>query len=66
MPCQRCAGSEIPGMVLVERGADPSGRPYTMWAPCPAGCVGGILSCCEGALGGAADVTNAPQEPEHG
>jgi hypothetical protein len=27
------------------------------WEPCPA-CVGGVASCCEGAVGGPGDVTN--------
>lgn len=34
----------------------PDGR--RAWIPCPS-CIGGVASCCDGAVGGPADTTNA-------
>jgi hypothetical protein len=52
----RCADNPWPGMLVLERHDDGS----IVYGPCP-DCGGScIISCCDGAVGGAADVTNAP------
>jgi hypothetical protein len=58
----RCAYNPWPGMILIERHHDGS----VTWEPCP-DCGGNcLLSCCEGAVGHACDVTNAPAPKREG
>lgn len=62
----RCEGCHGIGEVLVDRDGRPVTRlrdAFTM-IPCPSCGNSGIASCCEGATGLAADVTNTGSEDD--
>jgi hypothetical protein len=57
MPCDLCHRR---GEVLIGRDSKIVWRPEAAIAriPCPAGCIGGIASCCDGVVGGPQEITN--------
>jgi hypothetical protein len=65
MICPVCHGT---GVIAVRDRAGPVAK-ITRMIPCSC-CIGGIASCCDGAVGGADETGNhptpRPQEDEHG
>jgi hypothetical protein len=57
MPCDLC---QRRGEVLIGPGGKIVWRREEAIArmPCPAGCIGGDLRCCDGACGGPREITN--------